>query len=209
MFSPSAPKLKSPGSQYRERRPSVGSVTSRSASMMLDLPLLFSPTRTVNPGWKTTVVSRHERKLFKSRRLRYTPTSTAPRTAVYTHSSPPVRALPLLASSAEGCAGKQRPDLGKRREVVTQSQQSIPESGQIHSTTHSAQRSDLDVRLFAHTPRGRGRCGSRCGSARTTNSRWSTPVSGVAERSPAPSRAPRGTHAQEAPRPELSPATGK
>ena len=49
-------------------------------------------------------------------------------------------------------------DLDKRREVVTQLQQSIPDSGQIHSTTDSAQRSDLGVFNFVHTPRGqRGR----------------------------------------------------
>ena len=72
MLSFSAPKLKSPGSQYRDRRPSVGSVTSLSASMMLDLPLLFSPTRTVNPGRRWTMVSRHDRKLVRSRRLRCT-----------------------------------------------------------------------------------------------------------------------------------------
>src|SRR5437016_4914655 len=39
---------------------------SRTASMMFDLPLLFSPTSTVRSGWNQNFDCRHERKLVAS-----------------------------------------------------------------------------------------------------------------------------------------------
>src|SRR5699024_3229654 len=47
-------------SKYLVRRPLSGVVARRRASMMLDLPALFSPTRRVRPGLSATSVSSHD-----------------------------------------------------------------------------------------------------------------------------------------------------
>ena len=54
------------------RRPLSGGVISRRASIVLLLPLLFSPTRIVSSDCNETVVVLKERKLFKDSSFKYT-----------------------------------------------------------------------------------------------------------------------------------------
>lgn len=64
------PKRISICSQYSSRRPFKGVERSRMASIILLLPPLFSPTKTVSPRSKETISFENERKLLRSTRLR-------------------------------------------------------------------------------------------------------------------------------------------